>query len=267
MTALTKRVHAFGKTSRTSESEVVANPIDLAGDIRVGAAIEVVDCMRVLAKSGSNLVAEVLAGRDFIEWEHYPPEDVRDPESYAQYYFHAHPVSDRRESDYGHFHTFLRATGMPEGVAPSPVPSKTAKELPEEPICHLIAISMTREGLPDRLFTINRWVAGDTWYAAPQIIKMLDRFVIDLSRPSWPLNRWLTAMLVLFRPEIEQLLHERDERIAAWQAAHPDVEVYEDRRLEITSVLKISVEQKIRSMDWFEDEVRRCEFSAGLAFS
>ena len=61
-------------------------------------------------------------------------------------------------------------------------------------------------------------------------------------------------MFQLFRPEIERLLHERDERIAVWQAAHPGVEVYEDRRLEITSALKISLEQKIRDMGLLEDE-------------
>lgn len=253
MTALPKRSHESDEASPRPASGIVENALDILGDIRIGAAIEVVDCMRVLAKSGSNLVAEVLGTHEFIEWDHYPPDDVRDPERHAQYYFHAHPASNKRESDYGHFHTFLRANGMPEGVAPAPVPANTAKEFPEEPICHLIAISMTREGLPDRLFTTNRWVAGDTWYAAPDVIKMLDRFAVDLSRPSWPLNRWLTAMLVLFRPQIEQLLYERDTRIAAWQAKHPDVEVYEDRRLEITSARKISIEDQIRSLGLIED--------------
>jgi hypothetical protein len=160
MTALPKLSYESGEAALRSASGTVANALDILGDIRIGAAIEVVDCMRVLAKSGSNLVAEVLGTHKFIEWDHYPPDDVRDPERHAQYYFHAHPASNKRESDYGHFHTFLRANGMPEGVAPAPVPANTAKEFPEEPICHLIAISMTREGLPDRLFTTNRWVAG-----------------------------------------------------------------------------------------------------------
>lgn len=261
MTSLPKPISKSDEASLGS----VANVLDILGCMKAGAAIEVVDSMRVLTKSGSNLVAEVLGGREFIEWDHYPPDDVLDPESHAQYYFHAHPPGDSREPDYGHFHTFLRGQGIPEGVAPAPVPPNTAKASPGEPICHLIGISMTQEGLPDRLFTTNRWVAGDTWYAASDVIRMLDRFVIDLSRPSWPLNRWLTAMFVLFRPQIEQLLHERDARITAWRAAHPEQEVYEDRRLEITSALKISIEQKIRSMDWFEDVVRRREFSAGLA--
>jgi hypothetical protein len=240
-------------TAQPTHNRSFEEPSDRCAEEHLEAAAEVLDCMRVLAKSGSNLVAEALANREFIEWDHYPPHDVLDPESHAQYYFHAHPATDNRESDYGHFHTFLRAKGMPVGVSPAQVPPNTARELPEEPICHLIAISMTREGLPDRLFTTNRWVAGDTWYAAPDVIRMLDRFVVDLSRPSWPLNRWLTAMLVLYRPQIEQLLYERDKRIAAWQSEYPDVEVYEDRRLEITSALNISIEGQIQSMGLLED--------------
>ncbi len=251
MTAQPKHRRDFGEAAPQQESQIGVGAADVSGDL-VEAATDVLDCMRVLAKSGSNLVAEALGTHEFIEWDHYPLDDVRDPESHAQYYFHAHPASDKRDSDYGHFHTFLRAKGMPEGVAPAPVPPQTAKELPEEPICHLIAISMTRAGLPDRLFTTNRWVAGDTWFAAPDVINMLDRFVIDLSRPSWPLNRWLTAMLVLFRPQIEELLYERDDRIAAWQAEHSDVEVYEDRRLEITSSRNISIEEQIRSLGLLE---------------
>ena len=37
------------------------------------AAAEVVNCIRVLEKSGTNLVAEALGGGEFIEFNHYPP--------------------------------------------------------------------------------------------------------------------------------------------------------------------------------------------------
>lgn len=219
---------------------------DLSGRM-ADAALEAVDCMRVLAKSGSNLVAEVLRQDEFIEWSHYPADDVYDPDTHAQYYFHAHPPGDRQWADYGHFHTFLRSKGMPPGVQPAPaLIDPPATDGDSDPICHLIAISMTREGLPERLFTTNRWVTGETWYRAADIVTMLDRFVVDLSRPSWPLNRWLTAMLVLFRPQIEQLLLERDRQIERWKLQHPEVDVFEDRDLEITSSVAISIEDQIR---------------------
>src|SRR5262245_44065222 len=63
---------------------------------------------------GSDLVVEVLRGSgDFIQWEHYPPHDVRDPQSHAQYYFHAHPPDERDQPDYGHFHLFVGPQGVP----------------------------------------------------------------------------------------------------------------------------------------------------------
>ncbi|MQA66167.1 MAG: hypothetical protein GEU76_09745 [Alphaproteobacteria bacterium] len=210
----------------------------------VSAAYEVMECMRVLHKSGSNLVAEALQKNEFIEWEHYPPDDVYDPESRAQYYFHAHPVSEVRFSDYGHFHTFLRFDEEAGGSRGS--------GNPQDPnsggICHIVGISMTREGLPERLFTVNRWVTGESWRPAAEITETLDRFEIDLSSPSWPLNRWLSAMVVLYRAEITVLLKERDERIASWEAAHPGTDVLEDRALEITSALEISLDRKIKAL-------------------
>jgi len=43
---------------------------------------------------------------------------------------------------------------------------------------------------------------------------MLGRFRIDHGRPSWPTNIWITAMLRLFRPQIERLLRQRDAAVA-----------------------------------------------------
>ena len=105
---------------------------------------------------------------------------------------------------------------------------------------------MDRAGWPIGLFTTNRWVTGETWYAPHDISAMLDRFDLKVGKPSWPVNRWLSAMLILFRPQIEELLQQRDERISAWQREHAEVEnVYEDRRLEVTSQLPISVEAQV----------------------
>src|SRR4030065_1871260 len=81
------------------------------------AGAEVLECLRVLDKAGLDLVSEVLRGQGtFFELEHYPPDDVFDRDTQAQYYYHAH----RGAREHGHFHTFLRAPGMAEGVAPVP---------------------------------------------------------------------------------------------------------------------------------------------------
>jgi hypothetical protein len=81
------------------------------------------------------------------------------------------------------------------------------------------------------------------------MIAMLDRFEMDLADPSWPLNQLISAMLVLFRPQIVQLVRDRDRAIETWQGLHPERDAYEDRELEVTSSLPISLEQQLRWLD------------------
>ena len=220
---------------------------DLETMLRAGR--EVLEWRRILAKSGDNVVGEVLKHEGpFYVLDHYPKGDVFDPESHAQWYYHAHDKKDR-PGEHGHFHTFVRGGGMPEGVAPAPLPDFAPKADKHDLVCHLIAISMDRAGWPIGLFTTNRWVTGETWYAAGDVSAMLDRFDVRMSKPSWPVNRWLTQMLVLFRPQIEALLRERDERMRAWQREHAEVEnIYEDRRLEVTSQTPVSVEAQVETL-------------------
>lgn len=217
------------------------------------AAAEVVDCMRVLAKSGSNVVAEVLAGHDFIQYVHYPPEDVYDPETHSQFYFHAHPPGRGRHDDYGHFHTFLRPKGMPPGVHPAALPGNPPPEGDNAALSHLIAISMDRWGRPVRLFTTNRWVTAETWYEAADVVAMLDRFQMDLARPSWPLNRWITALVALYRHPIAALILERDRVVAEWRRNHPGADVFEDRGLEVTSALDIDLDHTLAEVRRFAE--------------
>jgi glyoxylase-like metal-dependent hydrolase (beta-lactamase superfamily II) len=85
---------------------------------------------------------------------------------------------------------------------------------------------------------------------------MLDGFSIDRDEPSRPLNRWLTAMPVLFRPQIERLLIERDRSIERWQAGHSDADVFEDPRLEVTSSLEVRLYAHIKQLFLQGDAVR-----------
>lgn len=208
------------------------------------AGAEILECYRVLRKGGLNVVGEVLRGQGpFVEFDHYPTEDVFDDNTGSQYYYHAH-----RAGEHGHFHTFLRARGMPPGVAPLDDPQATEPwPAGADAHSHLIAISMDAYGFPIGLFATNRWVTGETWYPCEDVVRMLDRFEIDHAYPSWPVNRWITAMFVLFRPHIEMLLRHRDEVIAHWRLRDPARDVFEDRALETTGYLPISVD------DWLRD--------------
>lgn len=211
---------------------------------------EVLEWRSILAKTGDNVVGDVLKHEgSFYILDHYPKGDVFDPESHAQWYYHAHDKKDR-PGEHGHFHTFVRGGGMPPGVQPAPLPDHQPKANPHDLVCHLIAVSMDRTGWPIKLFTTNRWVTGETWYAAHDVAAMLDAFDVRMNKPSWPVNRWLTGMLRLFRPQIEELLQERDARIRSFEREQPDTSnVYEDRRLEVTSELDISVEGQVEALE------------------
>ncbi len=212
----------------------------------LAAGEEILECLRVLAKADLNLVGEVLRSHGtFYELEHYPPDDVFDRDSQAQYYYHAHRGM---QGENGHFHTFLRAPGMPDGVKPVAYSGRESWPTGDDALSHLIAISMDAYGLPIGLFAVNRWVTAEAWYDAEDVIRMLDRFVVDHAFPSWPVNRWIGAMMQLFRPQIEALIHHRDASLAAWRHAYPEVDVFEDRRLEVTGELRIDVDDQISSV-------------------
>ncbi len=167
---------------------------------------EVLEWRRILAKTGDTVVGVVLRHEGpFYLLDHYPKGDVFDPDSHAQWYYHAHDKKDR-PGEHGHFHTFIRGGGMPRGIEPAQLPDFEPKPDRHDLVCHLIAVSMDRSGWPMGLFTTNRWVTGETWYAARDVAAMLDRFDVKMDRPAWSVNRWLTGLLRLFRPHIEELL-------------------------------------------------------------
>ena len=213
------------------------------------AGAEILEVRRILARTGDNVVAEILRNQGtFYEWDHYPSGDVYDHGSHAQFYYHAHPVDQRFDGEHGHFHTFLRPKGMPPGVKPAPIPDAPMPEDPNDALSHLIAISMDGDGEPFRLFTVNRWVTGEVWYAAEDVCRLLDRFRIDHAQPSWPTNRWITAMMTLFKPQIRELVTARDRCVAAWQSDRPDGDSYEDRDLEVTSYVDISIDRQLEAL-------------------
>ena len=209
------------------------------------ASEEVVNCIRVLAKSGDNIVGELLKPEDtFYEWDHYPKGDIFDPASHSQFYYHAH-----RPGEHGHFHTFLRPKGMPPKCKPAPLPDYEPPEDEDDALSHLVGISMDSHGVPIRLFATNRWLTGEVWYPADDVCAMLDNFDIDLAHPSWLVNRWIGAMIRLFRPQIVELLHERDAIMAERTVQNPEINHYEDRECEIISLKDIDIDGQISSIN------------------
>jgi hypothetical protein len=204
----------------------------------------ILECYDVLQKTSDNIVGEILKNQGvFYEMDHYPTGDLYDADTHSQYYYHAH-----RANEHGHFHTFVREAGIPKGVKPIKQSHADFMDQRDDKLSHLVAISMNRAGYPVSLFTTNRWVTAENWYKADDVINMLDLFSITHAQPSWPVNIWITNMFRLFRPQIENLLRERDENVAKWVKEHPDEDVFEDRGLDFTSTLDISVEDQINSV-------------------
>ena len=222
------------------------------------AADEVKECQRVLAKTGDTILTELLRHEgDFLPWRHYPFGDVFDPEFHAQYYFHGHEPSDLLPGEHGHFHTFVRRLGLPDEAKPAPLPDYRPADDPNDEVCHIVAISIDARGEAFRLFTTNRWVTGQTWFSASATRLALDCFLIDHARPSWLLNRWISGMLQLFKPQIAALLEERDEAIKRHDEADGDSYVYEDTGLEVTSQRRISVTRQIVDVERALSRARR----------
>lgn len=183
---------------------------------------EIAFCEGVLAKAGLNVLAETFRETDEITaWEHYPPGDVFDPASGAQWFYHCHPAEEGAE-EHGHFHCFVRPGGA------------------DGPIHHLAAVGVDAHGRILRLFTVNQWVVGDEWLEAEPTIALLPRFDMQMPRPSYLVNRWLTAVFAAYEDEIAALIRARDRTIEAY-AARPDVPVRDDRKLEVTSELRMAV--------------------------
>jgi len=199
------------------------------------------ECERVLKKGGLNIVGEVLRGQGtFYEYDHYPADDVYDNETGAQYYYHAHRGLT---GEHGHFHTFLRQPGSSAGRSLLSRAGRGPGCPAEGHAVHLIGISMNAEGWPIGLFATNHWVTGGEWRRAPEVLRMLPRFKVDHAYPSWPVNRWMSAITILFRPHIEALLRHRDAVIAAHGRHFPGRDPLEDRSLEVTGHLPIDVEE------------------------
>jgi hypothetical protein len=238
------------------------------GGARAASAAAIIrECRSELTARGSNVVRELLgASCNAEEWRHYPPGDGFDLISHAQYFYHQHVSTSGLATpveEVGHFHLFLRAEGIPRETQPLLLPEAAiAKEhLPTPPqaapskrgdrdeVCHLVAIAIDAGGAPVRLFTTNRWVTGETWYRADDVIGMLERFSLDSAEPAGLVNLWLTGMVRLYQPEIAMLLRERDRLVMDPIRRRRRIDVFEDPRLEIPSSLAIDLEARLAAVD------------------
>lgn len=167
-------------------------------------------------------------------WDHYPEHDAVSPHNGSRYFYHCHPVEERGADEHGHFHLFLPKRAMPRRKKARCIPADA--EADRADVVHLVALSISPEGLPIAMFTVNRWVCDEWLYSCSDIMSVMNGFDLTDADGDPLVNNWLTAMVHVARPVIEGLLIERDAKLAA---AHWDGE---DRMLEVLSSAVIDLQ-------------------------
>ena len=210
-------------------------------DRRAAAAAELVDATIEIAASGRTLMRRVVPDDGFRVWDHYPADDAVDGTSGARWFYHAHPPEERGEGEHGHFHLFLdrdlfgAKTALAAPIAPAPGDAR---------VVHIAGLTIDLAGLPTQLFTVNRWVTDEWLFSGAEILARLASFDLAAANGDPLVNRWLTAAVAAFEPEIALILAERDRAIAAVPPAF-----FEDREAEILSAVPIDLQRCVTQPD------------------
>ena len=195
-----------------------------------------------LAGAGVPLMMRVAPpGGAFVVWDHYPPEDCVDPVSGCRWFYHAHPEGERDGNEHGHFHLFFDRANF-RSKRSTPLAAPPGGRSSGADVVHLIAIAIDLNGLPVRLFTVNRWVTDEWLHPAPALLSHLPRFDLGRAGGDTLVNTWLSAMVAFYRPQIETALQLRDARISSW-AKSPGR--FEDRNEEVLSLIPIDINEAV----------------------
>jgi len=181
------------------------------------AALELLNLLEELERQGATVIDLVTRQQAVEPWRLYPGEHgIFDRRTRCQFYYHSHGS----DHEAGHFHTV---------------------RLFADRTAHLIAISLGADGWPQALFTLNLWAIGDANASAADLRRYVARFHLRERVGHSRLVRFVNLVFQAFGPEIERLQDEKVAALARHRAAHPDLDVFEDRSLEILSRTAIDV--------------------------
>ncbi|MCX7116524.1 MAG: hypothetical protein NTW94_01185 [Legionellales bacterium] len=201
---------------------------------------------QMITNTGKNILHYSLQKqRRYLSLKHYPKGDRIDRTTGAQYFYHCHR-ENKDTQEHGHFHCFLRYKHISKRTKPKPL-SDWKKHL-DNPMTHLVAISMNRYGQPIRLFTVNRWITAEIWYDSEHIERFVKKYQMTMSEPPyWAiLDHWVDAMIHLFSPQIIWLHQQRDIIMHHHQSQDPEHNIYEDRTIEELSEIPIDIASQIQ---------------------
>lgn len=209
-------------------------------------AMQVLQAQQLMTTNkGKNILHYALKKkRHYKSWDHYPKGDRIDHKTGSQYFYHCHR-ENYESTEHGHFHCFLRYKHIPKSIKPAPL--SDWDRYMDNPMTHLIAIGMNQIGQPIRLFTVNRWVTSEIWYAAEHTARFIKRYKMTLiDDPYWQvLDRWVEGILHLFMPQILWLHQERDKKMLHHQEKNPLENPFMDHGIEELSEISIDLKQQI----------------------
>lgn len=197
-------------------------PLDLRLRRPVTALEELAALLEELARAHTPVMVLARGGRPQEPWTFYPGEyGIFDRKRRSQFYYHSHEGAGHEA---GHFHT--------------------VRLFPDRSM-HLVAISMSEDGWPQALFTVNGWAIGDPWETPENLKQYICRFHIGHGRGPAPLVRFINLVFEAFSTEMEQLQDDKERTLRAYCAAHPGKDPLQDRSLEILSRVEIDVKARL----------------------
>lgn len=202
-------------SANTSAKNLYSIVLDSANDFKK----KIIYVIKSLKREGSNLVKKVLNGRKYVKdpYTHYPYDGgITDTNTGCRIFFHAH-----RENEYGHFHTFVTDD--------------------QGDLVHLVLISMSENGEPFGISTVNRWVTDDKYVKADVLKEYLKSFQMETSLfKEKRIVEFVKLILKAYEKEISELFDERDEWVKNY-INNNYREPFEDRDYEILSERKIDL--------------------------
>jgi len=204
------------------------------------AASKLVGSLQALSEKNQQVVQTLIADDVFVEWNHYPENDVRDEKNASQYFYHAHPGLQRPFVEHGHFHLFVHAEKI--GLRrPDPRYSPAP--------AHLIAVSMDAQGIPSGFFIVNRWVTKGAWLTKAQCEHGLQHFKIQASKGKKEINTFLHSLVQLYRHHISALLEQRDVIMAKLSEQRDRRTVFADQKIEVLCYVPIQLMEDIAALE------------------
>lgn len=208
------------------------------------AAEVVVATITRMAEEGRPLMARVLPAGEVHFWAHYPDDDARDAMTRSRWYYHVHAPGERDPAEHGHFHLFLHRTQLDDPSTFLVAPAE-GEDAPAH-VTHIAGLSVDHWGVPLAWFATNRWVTDEFLYPADTMIAHLDRYDVDNTEEDGLVNRFLTAMVTLYRTELADLLRRRD-LAQAGLVASTGIAAYEADN-DVLATCPIDLDAKIDSL-------------------